>query len=108
MRMRLLVLAGFVVFLLAAGPAAAATKTATSTSGQTTATLTYDYKRTSFGASDYSNLHVTIDRAGARLVDQDVAGQPVWPANGAQKGLSSVTVRDLDGDGEPEVLLDLY
>lgn len=99
--------------LVVAGPAAAATKTETSTSGQVTATFTYDYKRTSFGTYDFARLHITIDRAGARLVDADVgeeecAGCLAWPGSQAVKGLSSVTVRDLDADGEPEVLLDLY
>ena len=108
MAMRTLVLVTAVAALLvAASPAAATTKTETSTSGQVTATLTYDYKKTSFGTFDFSNLHVTIDRAGVRLVDAGVPDNP-WPASGAQKGLSSVTVRDLDADGEPEVLLDLF
>jgi hypothetical protein len=95
------------VLILAAAPALAATKTETSTSGQVTATLTYDYKKTSFGTYDFANMHLAIDRAGVRLVDEDIAGQD-WPASGAQKGLSSVTARDLDDDGEPEVLLDLF
>jgi hypothetical protein len=99
--------------LVVASPAAAATKTETSTSGQVTASFTYDYKRTSFGTYDFSRLHLTIDRAGMRLVDSAVgeeqcAGCLAWPASQAVKGLSSVTVRDLDADGEPEVLLDLY
>src|SRR4051794_16856257 len=100
--------------LAAASPAYALHKDDTVTSGQVTATLSYDYKRTRFGDSDYSNLHVTIDRAGARLVDQALEPCPVddmscpqsWPAGGSK--LSSVTVRDLDGDEEPEVLFDLY
>jgi len=106
--MRALVLVTTVAAVLfIAAPASATTKTETSTSGQVTATLTYDYKKTSFGTFDFSGLHVTVDRAGVRLVDQDIAGQD-WPASGAQKGLSSVTARDLDADGEPEVLLDLF
>src|SRR4029450_13821459 len=95
------------------GPAPAATKTETSTSGQVTANFTYDYKRTSFGTYDFSRLHLTVDRAGVRLVDQDIGeeqctGCVAWPASQAAKGLSSVTVRDLDADGEPEVLGALY
>jgi hypothetical protein len=99
--------------LAAAGPAPAATKTETSTSGHVTANFTYAYKKTQFGTYDFSNLHLTVDRAGVRLIDQAVgeeqcAGCVAWPASQAVKGLSSVTVRDLDGDREPEVLLDLY
>ena len=97
---------------LGASPALAATKTETDTSGQVTAGLSYDYKKTEFGTYDFSALHVTITRAGVVLLDQDVADVcdacEGWPASGAQKSLSSVTVRDLDADGEPEVLVDLY
>jgi hypothetical protein len=93
--------------LIAASPAAAATRTETAKSGQTTATFTYDYKKTRFGTYDFSNLHVTIDRAGVRLVDESVEDQ-AWPADLGGKGTTSVTVRDLDADDEPEVLVDLY
>src|SRR4051812_2797577 len=106
------VLVAVVAVLVAAGPVAAATKTETDTAGQGTAGLSYDYKKTQFGTYDFSALHVTVTRAGAMLVDQDVADVcdacEGWPASGAQKSLSSVTVRDLDADGEPEVLVDLY
>src|SRR4051795_9283533 len=95
------------------GPASAATRTETGSAGHVTATFTYDYNKTSFGSYDFSKLHLTIDRSGARLLDADVGeeqckGCLAWPASQAVKGLSSVTVRDLDADGEPEVLLDLY
>src|SRR5215217_5677198 len=111
MRMSALVFA-VSALLVAAAPASAATKTETDTAGQVTAALSYDYKKTRFGTYDFSALHVTVSRAGALLVDQDVAdvcdGCEGWPASGAQKSLSSVTVRDLDADDEPEVLVDLY
>src|SRR3954471_6797608 len=99
MRMRLLLLT-LVVVLVAAAPASAATRMETSTAGNVTATFTYDYKKSSFGTYDFSALHVTIDRAGARLVDQDVADVcdacEGWPADMGSKGTQSVTVRDLD------------
>ena len=111
MRLRLLPLA-VVLILVVAAPASAASRTETSTAGQVTATFTYDYKKTSFGSYDFSNLHVAIDHAGARLVDQDVADVcdacEGWPADMASKGTQSVTVRDLDADDEPEVLVDLF
>ena len=94
--------------VVAAAPASAATKTETGSSGQVTAALTYNYSKTVNGVYEFSRLHVTIERAGARLVDQDLGENAGWPASGAQRGESSVTVRDLDGDGEPEVLVDLY
>jgi hypothetical protein len=101
------------VLLVVAAPASAATKTETAKSGETTAVFTYDYKQTRFGTYDFSNLHVTIDRAGVRLVDEPVEvtsceGCSAWPADQGSKGATSVTVRDLDADEEPEVLIDLY
>ena len=102
-----------VALSLGASPALAATKTETSTSGQVTATFTYDYKKTRYGTYDFMNLHLTIDRAGARLVDEPVEtpsceGCEAWPAGQGAEGTRSVTARDLDADGEPEVLVDLY
>ena len=105
--MRLLPLLLLLVLAVAA-PASAATKTETASSGQVTATFTYDYTKTADGAYEFARLHVTIDRAGVRLVDQDVGSKGDWPASAGQRGASSVKVRDLDGDGEPEVLVDLY
>jgi hypothetical protein len=101
------------VLVIAAAPASAATRIETATSGKVTANFTYDYKKTQFGSYDFSNLHVTIDRAGTRLVDepledQECAGCSDWPADQGSKATQSVTVRDLDADGEPEVLIDLY
>jgi hypothetical protein len=96
--------------LAASSPAYAAHKDETATSGQVTATFSYDYKRTRYGPSNFSNLHLTIDRAGQRLADipfpEACDGCAAWPAGGART--NSITVRDIDGDGEPEVLLDLY
>jgi hypothetical protein len=105
-------LVALATLLFAAGPAAAATKTETGTSGQVTASFTYDYKKTRYGGYNFSNAQVTITRAGAQLVN-DTLGKACdfctpWPASGAQKGVSSVRVRDLDADGEPEVLIDLF
>ena len=102
-----LFVATLIAMLVAASPAAAATRTETSTSGQVAAAFSYSYKKTQFGTYEFTNLHLTIDRAGARLVDQDLEAQS-WPASQAARGVSSVTVRDLDADGEPEVLVDLY
>src|SRR3954452_7805745 len=95
------------IALLAIAPAAsAATRTETSTSRQVTATFTYDYKKTRFGTYDFSKLHVTVDRAGVRLVDEGI-GDQAWPADQGSNAVRSVTVRDLDADEEPEVLVDL-
>jgi len=114
MALRALFLAGIVAAsLTVAAPASAATRTETASKGDVTATFTYDYNKTQFGSYDFSNLHVTIDRRGSRLVDepledQECAGCADWPADQGSKATQSVTVRDLDADGEPEVLIDLY
>ena len=108
MRTRLLPLVVLLAALAPAAPASAATKTETDSSGPVTAALTYDYTKTATGAYEFAQLHVTIDRAGVRLVDQQVGDEGDWPASAGQRGVSSVTVRDLDADGEPEVLVDLY
>jgi hypothetical protein len=96
----------------AAAPAFALTKTETDTQGQVTASFTYNYKKSRYGTYDYSGAHVTVTRAGVALVDEDLGKEcsycDPWPASGAQKGVSSVNVVDLDGDDEPEVLVDLY
>ena len=99
-----------VVLLAAAGPAAAKSKTETATSGQVTATFSYNYKETRFGTHSFSNLKVTITRAGAVLLGEllggECAGCEPWPAGGAQS--DSIRARDLDNDGEPEILVELY
>jgi hypothetical protein len=111
--MRCLPLLVLVLVLAAAAPASAATRTETASKGDVTATFTYDYKKSRFGTYDFSNLHVAIDRGGVRLVDepledQECAGCSDWPADQGSNETQSVTVRDLDADGEPEVLIDLY
>lgn len=105
-----------IVFCLVLGtfalsPAAQAkTKTETGASGQTSATFSYEYKSSRLGTYDFQNLRVTIDRAGMRLVDEPIAENcpQCWPVSGGSDEISSVTVRDLDADGEPEVLFDLF
>jgi hypothetical protein len=98
--------------LVACGPAAAASRTETGSSGDVSAALSYDYKKSRYGSYDFSNVRVTITRAGVQLVDV-VLGKECryctpWPASGGEGSLSSVNVVDLDADGEPEVLVDLY
>lgn len=96
-------------------PAAlAAHKDETATSGAVTATFSYDYRVNRYHVPEFSNLHVTVDRAGQRLVDvplDDQCTEPgcsAWPAEFGAEGGQSVVVRDLDADDEPEVLVDLY
>src|SRR3954452_512178 len=46
---------------------------------------------------------VTIERAGRKLVDDHVGDGPAFP-----QIRKAVRVRDLDGDHEPEILVDAY
>ena len=105
MRTRTLLLA---LALLCAFPGAALAKSETASSGAVTATLTYDIGSYPL---DATNVRIAITRAGATLLDTAVPDPcnscAVVPA-GLSSGSSSLTIRDLDGDGEPEVLFDMY
>src|SRR4051812_48617620 len=103
MRVRsiLVALAGLAVL----APTAAAT-TETATSGTVSATLSYDHVEDSF---EYTNVQLTISRAGAQVL----AADPTFDdcpscAPAGQGNRDSVLVRDLDADGEPEVIVDFY
>jgi hypothetical protein len=72
------------------------------------ATLEYDH-HTDF---EYRNVVLTVTRQGATALDHAAVSPPcrecpVLPA-GPTPPASSLTVRDLDGNGEPEVLVDLF
>jgi hypothetical protein len=105
-RTRTLLLA---LVLLCALPALALAKTTeTAGSGPVTATLTYDVDSSGF---DARNVRLAITRDGTTGLDQTVR-EPckqcaVVPA-GLRSGVNSLTIKDLDGDGEPEVLFDMY
>jgi hypothetical protein len=62
--------------------------------------------------SSFKNFRIQISRGGMLLVDATVPAYPTHRDYGVQPAgygeRRSVFVRDLDGDGEPEVLLDLY
>jgi hypothetical protein len=82
--------------------------TRTAQAGDVRATLTYRVVK-----GVYSQVRLRIVRAGRGLVDDRLLevtcgkGCATWaPGFGARTG--PLNVRDLDADGEPEVLLDLY
>jgi hypothetical protein len=89
--------------------ASAAQKTETASSGAVQATLTYDVGK---GIFNVTGTHLTITRSGATLLSTDVPSPcndcGIVPTGSLGPGAKSLQVRDLDGDGEPEVLLDLY
>jgi hypothetical protein len=96
------------IALVLAAPAAAAPVTETATSGTVTAKLSYERKGT-----DYSKFHVTIERDGKKVLDRAVATGckdklcGVVPAN-RTAGTDSIAVRDVNGDREPDVIVDLF
>jgi hypothetical protein len=107
--MRLARLLPIVVLLAAAPPATAKVVEETVTSGSVTATLSYDKQ-----GSQYDDFRVRIDRAGQTLVDEAAnkgckEGEPCGYFPGFIGGNEkSISARDLDGDGEPEVHVTLY
>jgi hypothetical protein len=107
--------------LVAAPAAGAATqhKTETATQGTVTATLTYDLPQ----SYEAANVKLAITRAGVpATVANDGAVEAVGatkdcaefckgavPVGGFQGGdAKSMTIADLNGDGEPEVIVDLF
>ncbi len=82
--------------------AAATPHTKTATAGPVTATATWKGE-----LAETKDFHLTIDRSGQRLVDEDVTTKA---CGACLEPISDQVVRavDLDADGEPEVLLDGY
>jgi len=106
MRVRSTVLAISAALAALAAPAFGTTESASS--GAVTATLSYDHLPDSF---EYTNLRLTIARGGTQVLAADPSfGDCESPICGpaGQGRRNSVLVEDLDGDGEPEVILDLY
>ena len=98
----LTVTAAFAV--LAAGPAAAQAKTETDSQGTVKATFSYTANK---DRTQFKNLKVQILRANVPVLTSTLPRyKEYWP--GGRVNSSSVDVRDLDGDGEPEVQIKLY
>ena len=101
-------LAAAVLVVLAIAPSAAAAPVEeVVSSGQVTATLSYD-KRPD---GSYRDFRAKIVRAGQTLVDEPIPEGCetcfAMPGN-AGAGEKSIVVRDLDADGEPEVIASLF
>jgi hypothetical protein len=96
------------VAALAAFVPGAAAKTETATSGQVTATLSYEHVADSF---EWHDMLLTIARGGAQVLSADPSFgdcQGPYCSPGGFGERDSVLTQDLDGDGEPEVIVDLY
>jgi hypothetical protein len=84
------------------------TATASSPGGEVRADFTYD-KVSDF---EYKDVRIKITRGGAVLLDALVPAPcdecPVSPAGLGDETNPALRLRDLNGDGEPEALIDLY
>ncbi len=102
---RALVLPVVIAVCLIAAPAALAT-TQTAHAGNVTATFAFQGK-----VPNFHGLHLTISQGGAVLYDQPVVskfcGKLCWPGPAVGRH-SSLQAVDLEADGEPDVVLDLY
>ncbi|MEA2444238.1 MAG: hypothetical protein QOJ12_1530 [Thermoleophilales bacterium] len=91
-------------------PASAIAKQVSVSSGGVTATLTYSTDAQNYG---FKADGLTIVRNGQTLYDAVPApaicqGYPCGPTVGFGKGLPPLQVRDLDADGEPEVIYSAF
>jgi len=80
------------------------------TLGQVTARLTYEERRSERTAT-YRGLRVRITRGSVRVLDAPVAPPCAEACLGHPAGAGarrSVHVRNLDGDAEPEAIVDVY
>ena len=92
--------------LAAPGAAEADTHTENARLGQVSARLAYDENT----QGEFSNLRLTIFRGPGALLDYQVPGPcsgpcPALPGGGGRR--RSIEVRELNGDAEPEVILDV-
>jgi len=94
-----------------AAPATAAADPAghvTASSGPVTATLTWQAGGKVGGVT---SPHLTIVRSGVTVLDQAISNSDCSACSfmsGVSSRTTPLTVTDLDGDGEPEVLVDTY
>ena len=90
--------------------AASVTHTRTASSGATSATLTWHTNGSGAAPTPYSDVRLTIRRAGRvfldRRVDALLCGTLCWP--GFATGAPTLAVRAIENDGSPDVALSLY
>jgi hypothetical protein len=94
----------FIAALAATAGALAATQSAHS--GAVSATFSYKGK-----VPNFSGLHLTIKRSGhvfySEAVKSTLCGTLCWPGS-TSAGHPSVRVMDIEGNGQPDVILSLY
>jgi hypothetical protein len=98
--LRAILLVAVLLAVLAAPPASAATKTLTARSGDVEATLSWQT-----GGIFVEDVRLRIARAGVLVHDEPLLDGVGGPTTDTPQKLR---VRDLGGDGEPEIVADLY
>ena len=86
----------------AAAPAPCGAATLTRRAGPTAATVAFERNERFSGVDFFSDIHVHIARDGQERFTETVPGLRGFKAVSDSE---SLTVRDLDGDGEPEAML---
>jgi hypothetical protein len=87
---------------LAAPPAACEAPALTRAAGPTTATVSFQRTERFSGVDYFTDLHIRLARNGQELFREAV---PRLRGYAAFSDSNALTVRDLDGDNEPEVML---
>lgn len=104
---RSLLLAALGLAIAPAGAVALTTKTLSVGAGPVNASFSYQETRDRYGLATDSAQRLTIQRSGVTVYDRPTHSafcSPFCNANGS----SPLAVRDIEGNGEPDVLLDLY
>lgn len=92
---------------LCVAPAARADQQ-TAASGQVSATFSFDRP----DEYEYTDLRLSVTRAGQNVLERPVAvggcEEPYCMPAGVHSGEQAIQVRDLDGDAEPEIIVDVF
>jgi hypothetical protein len=98
------------ILAMPAGADAAKRATEQVTSAAVTAELSYVKRPNPLVETEYRDLRVKIVRLGVTMRDEKVGGVCAIGCSPAlaHSGGKSIRLRDLDGDGEPDVLVDLF
>jgi hypothetical protein len=88
--------------------AGVAQKTVRATQGTVVATLSYQQGSDSFGNATFANLRLQISRVGAAVYERPVSSRYCESSCDPEAfGASPLAVKDLEGNGQSEVVLDL-
>jgi hypothetical protein len=106
-------LAGVLALLCAAGASAGGDITwlpvhEQQARGNVSATLDYE-KDASPDYTEYRNMRLRVSRAGTQVFDKMICSGPgCWPGGYQQKRAYALTLRNVSGNAEPEVIVEIY